>query len=140
MPIIHNKVTENYSVIKQEDYFSVDVFSLPRFIPYQSIGGSRSGVYFLFNKDKIVYVGMSSRIYERVKKHIKDKYFDCYCFISVFGKCSMVEDFYIRKYKPIYNSGSWCDKKLKIGGIVKKYLLENGYTKAEIINGDIILT
>ena len=62
------------------------------------------GVYFLFKKDKIVYVGQSQNIKERINTHKKNKLFDCWNYIEVLGgNINEIEADYILKYNPIYN-------------------------------------
>lgn len=63
-----------------------------------------SGVYFLFNEEKIVYVGMSKNIYSRVFTHDHAGRFDAFNFIRCPPeKCRDIEIYYIQKYKPTLN-------------------------------------
>jgi hypothetical protein len=61
-------------------------------------------IYFLINKGVIVYVGQTTNFHLRIKQHKKNKEFT-----SIFKiKCNVnylykVENFYIKKFKPIYN-------------------------------------
>lgn len=61
-------------------------------------------VYFLINKNKIVYVGKTTNGIHRIKEHTKDKKFDSFYYI----RCTMeelldVESENIYAYKPKYN-------------------------------------
>ena len=63
------------------------------------------GVYLLYNKSKVVYVGKSKNIKNRVIKHRKDKYFDSVKSI-IFkddGMVNIYEPYLIQKYNPMYN-------------------------------------
>lgn len=71
------------------------------------------GVYFLLLDEKIVYVGSSVNISERIATHVAEmrlptanaKNFNKFAFIQVFeGKnLQLLEDYYITKFKPIEN-------------------------------------
>ena len=41
-----------------------------------------SGIYFLYNRDKLVYVGQSDCIIRRIGEHFADKEFDNFKYIS----------------------------------------------------------
>ena len=61
------------------------------------------GIYFLKQKNKVVYVGQSINIYRRVEQH-KDKIFDSYDFIECDKNLlNSNEEFFILAYNPIYN-------------------------------------
>lgn len=66
-----------------------------------------SGVYFLFDKEEIVYIGESQDLLRRICEHFRGKYiFDSFKFSEFKGtekqrKCR--EAFLIRKHKPKYN-------------------------------------
>lgn len=60
-------------------------------------------VYFLLRDEEVVYVGQTSIGISRPFSH-KDKYFTSVKLIPCdFDKLDETEDFYIGKYKPIYN-------------------------------------
>ena len=63
------------------------------------------GVYFLFKKDKLIYIGESISIFRRIYSHIKNKDFDSYSFIKCDSKVDIVEleKKLIIKYRPILN-------------------------------------
>jgi excinuclease UvrABC nuclease subunit len=65
-----------------------------------------NGIYFLFNGDELVYVGLSVNIIARV--HVHDKVdWDSYSFVEVdiWGEdLEVLETAYIKKFKPRYNS------------------------------------
>ncbi len=162
MPIIHNKARDNFSIVSNgmpmhlksswakrrnikyftpEEALQIHPWNLECWkIKPGGMGVRISGVYFLFRGEEIVYVGMSRSIYPRVKRHMGDKVFDYFTFIPILGNPSRVEDFFIRELRPIYNSGAWCDTNEKVGGIIKKMLLQNGLTRAELVDGKVVLT
>jgi len=74
------------------------------------------GLYYLFDKGELVYIGISLRnVYERLLDHFKDKIFDSY-FIwttidaegntneELLKKSAKAERLLIEKFKPKYNS------------------------------------
>jgi len=65
-----------------------------------------SGIYFLLDKEEIVYIGKSTNIIKRVTEHFSEgiKKFNLYSYIPVeVDSLSEAEDFFIKKYKPKYN-------------------------------------
>lgn len=64
-----------------------------------------SGVYRLYKNDRIVYVGKSINIKNRVKDHRRDKDFDSFDFSIINNESNknIYEIYYIDKHKPIYN-------------------------------------
>ena len=69
--------------------------------------GRDSGIYFLIKDDKIVYVGMSSDLYRRLATHVMGqmgRQFDRVTWLKCpLAKCSGLESYYIRKFKPPLN-------------------------------------
>ena len=63
------------------------------------------GVYSLFDKDVIVYVGKSKQVEERIKNHKYDgKIFDRYeCVECLEEEMNELEISEIRRHKPKYN-------------------------------------
>ena len=69
-----------------------------------SFNGENSIIYFLFDKDKVVYIGKSIRGQRRIREHA-DKKFDSYNFVEVEKeRLDKVEKEMIMRYKPKYNS------------------------------------
>ena len=64
--------------------------------------GTPTGVYFLCQGKKIVYVGQSNSPSARISQHQKDKIFDLAYMIPTDQPLAL-EDYYINKFKPIYN-------------------------------------
>lgn len=61
-------------------------------------------VYFLFDKDELVYIGKTINIHQRVYQHKSTKTFDSYSFIeSNFDDYEFLERIYINIHKPKYN-------------------------------------
>lgn len=73
-----------------------------------------SGVYILFYKDEIVYIGQSYSIYERITRHAcgqlkaneKLKIWDSFAYIEVNGRINRLtmETELLQLYKPKYNT------------------------------------
>jgi predicted GIY-YIG superfamily endonuclease len=65
----------------------------------------KTGVYFLFDQDSLIYIGKSENVFRRLNDHIRNKFFNNYSFI----KCNTEEDAsrlekeLIIKYKPALN-------------------------------------
>lgn len=64
-----------------------------------------SAVYRLFKNHKVVYVGKSINVKNRIKDHTKDKDFDYFDFSIMNNESNknLYEIYYIDKYKPLYN-------------------------------------
>jgi len=61
------------------------------------------GIYFLKQKDEVVYVGQSINIHRRIEQH-KDKKFDNYSYIQCSkDMLNCTEEAYILRFNPIYN-------------------------------------
>lgn len=66
----------------------------------------KSGVYFLIDKDEIVYIGMSSNLFARIGRHIfdGDRVFTKYTIIEMpQSDIKRFESELIERYKPKYN-------------------------------------
>ena len=64
-----------------------------------------SGIYLLFKDDKVIYIGKSNNMKNRINQHKKDKDFNsvkCIIFKDE-GLVNLYEPYLIQKYKPIYN-------------------------------------
>jgi hypothetical protein len=62
-----------------------------------------SGVYFLIQDDKVVYVGQSVNVYSRIAQHV-DKQFDKYAFVPCdVDLLNKLESLYIHVLKPKLN-------------------------------------
>ena len=78
----------------------LDVFNIP---------SKTTGLYFLYHKEKIVYIGKSgSCIHSRIIHHMKSKEFDKVEIRTFRTKADIdvMELFYINKYTPTYNMDS----------------------------------
>jgi len=64
--------------------------------------GTPTGVYFLCQGKKIVYVGQSNSPCARISQHQKDKIFD-HAYMIPTDQPLALEDYYINKFKPMYN-------------------------------------
>ncbi len=74
----------------------------------RTLAGNCSGVYFLFDKNELVYVGQSWNCLLRVAEHTKKdsaKYFTKWNFIEIENenKRKQVERQYRREFTPKYN-------------------------------------
>ncbi len=62
------------------------------------------GVYFLFNKEELIYIGQSVDILKRISEHMKDKVFEWYCYEKVRKQnLDAVEKACIQRYQPRLN-------------------------------------
>lgn len=62
------------------------------------------GVYFLINKQKIVYIGQTKIGLPRIFQHRQTKVFDKYSILKCTEKeLNFYEDYLIKKFKPKYN-------------------------------------
>lgn len=67
------------------------------------------GVYALFLRGDVVYVGMSVSVFGRLNSHIKDKNFDDVFFFPVkgdAGRLKRVEEAFIKALDPLLNRAS----------------------------------
>jgi hypothetical protein len=66
------------------------------------------GIYGLFHKNKLVYVGQSRHVYKRIKQHQRTKKIP-FTHYSIFktsckrAEMSIIESIYINYYSPLYN-------------------------------------
>jgi len=84
-------------------YDNFDLTSLKRLDKSHSV----SAVYFLFNNDELVYIGMSKNVFYRIKTHLleKSKIFTNWAYIELpINDLSNIEAMFIKKYMPIYNN------------------------------------
>lgn len=91
------------------------------------------GVYFLYDKDELVYIGTSDNLYRRIGQHIaeKTKVFDRFELYQTTDRIRL-EGFLIKMFKPKYNIsggadymfraiGADCFPSLSIQEAIKKY-------------------
>jgi len=80
------------------------------------------GIYFLFNENKIVYVGQSNgNILHRIVSHMDTKVFDSFNTISCsYEDLSILEAEYILRIKPAYNKNIPSNNKWVSKNIAKK--------------------
>ena len=66
---------------------------------------NKLGIYILYNDKKIIYIGKSNSIKNRLYQHKKDKFFnDVTCiYFKNEADVNLYEPYLINKYKPIYN-------------------------------------
>jgi excinuclease UvrABC nuclease subunit len=74
-------------------------------LPRYEIHKTMSGVYILFNKGKIIYIGQSKRIQSRIATHLETYAFDSYSYIEInnYYERLLTEATLIHWYKPKYN-------------------------------------
>jgi hypothetical protein len=102
------------------------------------------GLYFLFDKDEIVYVGKTRSGWQRISKHFKDKKFDSYYFLEMPNTTELQllydESRYITKYLPKYNKnfGAYSDNEyVSIGYYCSEYNVSTQSVKDVINNNSI---
>lgn len=101
----------------------------------------RNRLYFLFDKNEIVYVGISKAfgVYARIRQHRKDKIFDSYLIIDAVEDRSiseMIETEFISLIKPRFNTKDKDiekDSYLLVTGLLK----EQGLIKADVDSTNI---
>ena len=84
-------------------------------------------IYFLIDKNSIVYVGQSRNIHTRIKNHKKDKKFDSYFYVKSHDKSEIdkLEKYYINRFKPYYND-SLINSYINISNQKINQLFQNG--------------
>jgi hypothetical protein len=71
---------------------------------YAPKAGKYGYVYFLLNKNEIVYVGQTLNIEQRLRAHCRDKKFERVSYIKVLKRdLNYTEAYYIVKFRPPYN-------------------------------------
>ena len=91
-------------------------------------------VYFLINKDKIVYIGKTSRSpFNRISAHKKNLIFKEMYYIEVDSPISALnsENYYISKFKPKYNKTYPFEVELEPKNKLEVYLRLTKKTKAQ---------
>lgn len=92
------------------------------------------GVYFLYDKDELVYIGQSDNLYRRIGQHIAErkKRFDSFELYPTTDRIRL-EGFLIKMFKPKYNIsdgancvlgrtiGAHCFPNMEIQEAIKKY-------------------
>jgi excinuclease UvrABC nuclease subunit len=88
------------------------LFTLPKPDPEESIqdviirGREKSGVYFLWLNEWLVYVGKSLKLNVRISGHMHNPHmvFDCASFVEVLPEeLDDFEKFCIKRFDPVYN-------------------------------------
>jgi predicted GIY-YIG superfamily endonuclease len=119
------KFFKNYSLTKDIfDYMSIDLFEKLHELEYLKIKSNWyevshqiaindfyemqnyiSGIYRLYSKDTMIYIGKSKCIKNRIKQHIKEKNIDKFDFTIINNDSdkNIIEVYLIDKYKPILN-------------------------------------
>jgi len=113
---IKNKMSKfEYLKIKSNWYKVNHLIVINR---YEDIGNNVSGIYRLYKNKKIVYIGKSKHIRNRLTHHRIDiaKNFDSFDFTMLNNNSdkNIYELYYIDKYKPIYNNDCIEDSKTNI--------------------------
>jgi len=100
-----------------------------------------SGIYFLFNSNELIYVGISTNIQKRIMTHRSDKDFNKATFISGDIKSfTKNESDYIYHFLPKYNKIiSDTSEYINIKLIKNLKILGNVEFKCKLINGTMYL-
>ena len=94
-------------------------------------------IYFLLKNNKVVYVGQTNNIFNRIKEHKKNKDFDNVAYITTTkNKVNYLENYYIIKYEPFYNELSTNSKCMSSAYIIKK--IRENYNQKEVSFEEII--
>lgn len=101
------EIIEKYKHLIPKLYYQEICFKLQPQNYYTVINEpcSKEGLYILYEKDNIVYIGKSENIKSRVNQHKKDKIFDSVQSILFIDNANIdiYEPYLINKYKPKYN-------------------------------------
>jgi excinuclease UvrABC nuclease subunit len=64
-----------------------------------------NGIYFLFDKEELVYVGQSNNVNSRIRQHCGKVDFDSfgYIMVPIDKELRNLEAYFIHKYKPKHN-------------------------------------
>ena len=93
-------------IIKSND---IDPFSFQKY----SLNENMQCVYFLYQKEKLVYIGKTKDLLSRLSYHKKNKIFDSYSFLKCeTNEIDVIERILINKFLPFYNVDS-LTKKIK---------------------------
>ena len=113
---MRNKKKSTLSDIVGYSYVHDHLFSLDELKKYRQSYETACGIYFLFHRNKLVYVGSSTNCFARFASHENDKKFDEYFIIDT-SKLSRKEMYeleskYISKFTPPLNNchhkmGNW---------------------------------
>jgi hypothetical protein len=89
------KIASNMEkIFSNENYKRIDGFGK---IP------QKTGVYFLFFKNQVVYIGKSRCLYDRIRTHRYSKIFDEFNYILCEKDSYFLERKYILEFRPKYN-------------------------------------
>jgi GIY-YIG catalytic domain. len=91
--------------VSDEDKLPIEISNIKELfkIP-SSLYNSGTCIYFLCNKNQVVYVGQSENVHQRLLQHIKDKEFDSVFYLRVpANKMDKYEKSLIIHLKPKYN-------------------------------------
>jgi len=96
------------------------------------------GIYFLFYKEELIYIGQSVNILARIEQHKKDKVFDTFCFKRVDKRrLDSVEkeciQYYMPKLNDIHNSNK-VFKEVDVNILQNTAKYENGLMVININN------
>lgn len=95
----------------------------------------KSGIYFLLSRNRVVYIGATTRYPNRLKQH-KDKKFDSHRFIPCAeSKLAAYEKRLINTFKPKYNKNNGACKVRKAHiEPAEKVILVGFYTKQKNVD------
>jgi predicted GIY-YIG superfamily endonuclease len=100
------------------------------------------GIYFLIQNQKIVYIGQSHDVINRIYTHLNKgkKGFDSFSYIEIaYDKLNILEAEYIVKFKPIHNTKLPSNDKYKSAEILLKLLGWNRWKLKKVIKNNRIL-
>ncbi len=101
------KLLDPDSIEEISKIVNTDINSLERHSKSKTI----VGVYFLYKAEKLVYIGQSGDVFNRVNIHRKTKDFDTYSYIEMgIDSAKLYERLLINKYTPELNKDTLTEK------------------------------
>jgi excinuclease UvrABC nuclease subunit len=108
--------------MKEQIILSVPSYTLEEIISKKTNYEFISGVYFLLDKNEVVYVGQSECVQHRIATHKKEKkkVFDTYTYFEIEGLNNrlIAEGLHIYQLRPKYNSidrvDNWVKKSVEV--------------------------
>lgn len=84
---------------------NLEIYNDELIVNKKNINNELVGIYFLFKNEKIVYIGQSKKIFNRIISHCYSKDFDSFTYIECKeNELNELEFEFIAKHKPELNS------------------------------------
>lgn len=110
LQVINNKPADNGCDIVRQEVNGIMNLSdwplhlLPNVKPVKRVEAPISAMYWLFNGDEMVYVGVTTELKKRLRAHRSHKDFDKWSYMPMdINEALQHEDILLRTFKPKYN-------------------------------------